>query len=44
MIIQDWTDQAMVDYPNRVETTQSLENIQRKIAHLEKQIEEKENQ
>ncbi|CAO3619177.1 unnamed protein product [Cunninghamella echinulata] len=42
--IQDWTNQAMVDYPVRVETTQSLEAIQRKIAHLEKQIEEKENQ
>ncbi|KAI9305478.1 P-loop containing nucleoside triphosphate hydrolase protein [Cunninghamella echinulata] len=42
--IQDWTNQAMVDYPVRVETTQSLETIQRKIAHLEKQIEEKENQ
>ncbi|CAO3616201.1 unnamed protein product [Cunninghamella blakesleeana] len=42
--VMDWTEQAMADYPNRVETTQTLESIQRKIAHLEKQIEEKENQ
>ncbi|KAI8335914.1 hypothetical protein BC941DRAFT_66438 [Chlamydoabsidia padenii] len=40
--IAEWTKQAMEDYPTRVETTKKPEDIQRKIEHLEKQLEEKE--
>ncbi|KAL0078931.1 P-loop containing nucleoside triphosphate hydrolase protein [Phycomyces blakesleeanus] len=41
---KEWISQAIVDYPNRVETTESLESLQRKIAHLDEARRRKEEE
>ncbi|KAI9027577.1 P-loop containing nucleoside triphosphate hydrolase protein [Phycomyces nitens] len=43
-ICKEWVSQAIVDYPNRVETTESLESLQRKIAHLDEARRRKEEE
>ncbi|SAM00180.1 hypothetical protein [Absidia glauca] len=40
--ISEWTNQAMEDYPTRVDSNRTPEEIQRRIEHLEKKLEEQE--
>ncbi|CAO3596582.1 unnamed protein product [Absidia cylindrospora] len=39
--VAEWTNEAIQDYPTRVDTKRTSEEIQREIGHLEKQLDKK---